>query len=44
MPKPRNFGAKEVRDPNGPFRPKAIALKNKYKRKPKHKGKGYNEE
>ena len=33
-PKARNFVAKEVRDPNGPYRPRAIPLKNKYN---KHK-------
>jgi hypothetical protein len=33
-PKVRNFGAKAVRDPQGPFRPKVI--KNKIKKKPKY--------
>ena len=34
-PKPRNWIAEEVRDPNGPFRPRVI--KNKVKKKrPKH--------
>jgi hypothetical protein len=34
-PKPRNFGAKAVRDPDGPFRPQVI--KNKLKnKKPKY--------
>lgn len=34
-PKPRNFGAKAVRDPDGPFRPRVI--KNKLKnKKPKY--------
>jgi hypothetical protein len=43
-PKTRNFIAKEVLDPTGPFRQRVIKLKNKYTRKPKHKGKGYDEE
>ena len=34
-PKPRNWLAEQVRDPNGPFRPRAIKNKIK-KRKPKH--------
>jgi|TARA_R110002124_G_scaffold123753_1_gene282660 hypothetical protein len=33
-PKVRNFEAKAVRDPQGPFRPKVI--KNKMKKKIKH--------
>ena len=33
-PKVRNFEAKAVRDPQGPFRPKVI--KNKIKKKIKH--------
>ena len=33
-PKRRNFEAKAVRDPNGPFRPKVIG--NKIKKKPKY--------
>ena len=34
-PKPRNWGAKEVRDPEGPYRPKVI--KNKIKKnRPKY--------
>ncbi len=31
-PKPRNFGAKAVRDPAGPFRPRVIKNKIKNKR------------
>ena len=31
-PKPRNFGAKAVRDPDGPFRPRVIKNKLKNKR------------
>ena len=34
-PKRRNFEAKAVRDPNGPFRPKSFKDKTKNK-KPKH--------
>jgi len=34
-PKRRNFEAKAVRDPQGPFRPQVI--KNKIKKKPKYK-------
>ena len=33
-PKRRNFEARAVRDPQGPFRPKVI--KNKVKKKPKY--------
>jgi hypothetical protein len=33
-PKVRNFEAKAVRDPNGPYRPQVI--KNKIKKKIKH--------
>jgi len=33
-PKPRNWVAKQVRDLDGPFRPKVI--KNKIKKKPKY--------
>ena len=33
--KPRKWLAEQVRDPNGPFRPRAIKNKIK-KRKPKH--------
>tara|TARA_X000001036_G_C20063945_1_gene556197 strand:- start:84 stop:239 length:156 start_codon:yes stop_codon:yes gene_type:complete len=32
-PKQRNFVAKAVRDPNGPFRPRAIKNKIKFKEK-----------
>lgn len=39
-PKRRNWLASQVVDPNGPFRQKTVNLKNKYKRKPKHKGAG----
>lgn len=35
-PKVRNWAAKAVRDPNGPFRPKSIDTKLKDRRKPKH--------
>jgi len=35
-PKVRNFGAKAVRDPQGPFRPKSFKDKTKSD-KPKHK-------
>mgnify|MGYP001591794855 FL=1 len=35
-PKRRNFEAKAVRDPNGPFRPKSFKDKTKSD-KPKHK-------
>ena len=35
-PKRRNFEAKAVRDPNGPFRPKSFKDKTKLD-KPKHK-------
>lgn len=31
-PKPRNWLAEQVRDPNGPFRPRAIKNKTKKKR------------
>lgn len=43
IPKKRNPVAATVRDPNGPFRPKAIPNKGdaKIHRKRKHKGKGY---
>ena len=34
QPKRRNFEAKAVRDPQGPFRPQVI--KNKIKKKPKY--------
>ena len=34
-PKVRNFEARAVRDPNGPYRPQVI--KNKIKKKPKYK-------
>jgi len=34
-PKPRNWMAEQVRDPNGPFRPRSIKNKIKNKR-PKH--------
>lgn len=34
-PKPRNWVAKQVRDLDGPYRPKVI--KNKVKKKPKYK-------
>ena len=33
-PKARNFEARAVRDPNGPYRPQVI--KNKIKKKPKY--------
>jgi len=33
-PKQRNWVAKQVRDPDGPFRPRVI--KNKIKKKPKY--------
>jgi hypothetical protein len=35
-PKQRNWVAKVVRDPDGPFRPKSERDKSKFKRKPKH--------
>ena len=35
-PKPRNWLAEEVRDPNGPFRERSIKLKTRHKRRPKH--------
>ena len=35
-PKVRNFEAKAVRDPNGPFRPKQFKDRTKFD-KPKHK-------
>lgn len=40
LPKQRNFYAMSVRDPNSPFRPKAVPNKRETKipRKRKHKG------
>lgn len=38
-PKPRNWIAKEVRDPQGPYREKSIESKKRFSRKQKHKGK-----
>ena len=37
-PKPRNWIAKEVRDPQGPYREKSIESKKRFSRKQKHKG------
>ena len=34
----RNHLAKEVRNPNGPYRPSVVRDKTKYRRKDKHKG------
>jgi hypothetical protein len=41
VPKVRNHLAREVRDPNGMFRPKAERDKSKYCRKAKHKKADY---
>ena len=35
-PKPRNWAAKSVRDPDGPYRPKTERDRTKPTRKPKH--------
>jgi hypothetical protein len=35
-PKPRNWLAEQVRDPQGPFREQSIKDKTKHKRRPKH--------
>lgn len=37
-PKRRNWVAKTVRDPQGPYRPKSERDRSKYTRKPKHGG------
>ena len=35
-PKQRNWVAKAVRDPDGPYRPRSEKDRSKYSRKPKH--------
>jgi hypothetical protein len=43
-PKQRNWLAKQVLDPEGPFREKSIKSVKQYKRKPKHVKRGFTDE